>query len=62
MVANKGTPGSGNRVTRNAEEIKAAMMPWIPYVLLGDMPHELSHLVVELSVVPGLCEDDRRLV
>ena len=38
---------------RNAEEIKAAMMPWIPYVLIGDMPHELSHLVVELSVVPG---------
>lgn len=31
-------------------------------MLLGDMPHELSHLVVELSVVPGLCEDDRRLV
>lgn len=38
------------------------MMPWILYVLLGDMPHELSHLVVELSVVPGLFEDDRRLV
>lgn len=31
-------------------------------MLIGDMPHELSHLVVELSVVPGLCEDDRRLV
>jgi hypothetical protein len=62
LVANEGTSESGNRVTRNAEEIKAAMMPWILYVLLGDMPHELSHLVVELSVVPGLCEDDRRLV
>lgn len=31
-------------------------------MLLGDMPHELSSRVLELSVVPGLCEDDRRLV
>jgi hypothetical protein len=64
LVANEGSSGSGKRVTRNAEEIQAAMMPWILYVLLSDMPHKLSHLVVELSVVvvPGLCEDDRKLV
>ncbi|EEF29586.1 conserved hypothetical protein [Ricinus communis] len=38
------------------------MTPWIPYVFIGDMPHELSHLILELSVVLGVCEDERRLV